>query len=273
MCSACVERGTVCGFDTNLTETHTQALKRKFSELQSRHTAFEGVFDLIRARSDEEAMEVFQCIRKGAEASTILRHINYGNVLLQLAVAPETRYRYEFPNMSGLPSFLSRRDNPYLDSEMYACALRTPSGCNQVQAQLPSPSPATRASQSQSPDPAVEQQLAPYWKPYHVAQLMEPLLDAVQPSKWTTVSSDDALMRRLIHDFLLFEGSWMVPFHKDYFLQDMGNKKHRFCTELLVNAVLAVACVSSASPHHRHSWRSYVSYNYLLLCREQVLPT
>ena len=100
-CSACVDRGTGCGFGTNLTETHTQALKRKFSELQTRHSAIEDIFDIMRVRSEEEAFEIFQRIRKGTEPTTILRHVNYGNILLQLAVVPEARYRYEFPFMSG----------------------------------------------------------------------------------------------------------------------------------------------------------------------------
>lgn len=144
---------------------------------------------------------------------------------------------------------------------MYACALRTPYGFNQaqeqvqVQVQFPTLSPSTQESQSQSPDPAVEQQLTPYWKPYHAAHMIEPLLDAVQPSKWTRVSRDDGFMRKLMHDYLLFESSWMTPLHKDHFLRDMANEKHAFCTELLVNAVLALACVSPLLSCLAVAWR------------------
>lgn len=88
-----------------------------------------------------------------------------------------------------------------------------------------------------------------YNTPYHGAVLIEPRLEAVKPSEWTTVCKDDALLRKLLAAFFTHEYHLCPAFHKDYFLEDMaaepGNRaKMLCCSPLLVNAVLAYACVS-----------------------------
>lgn len=179
--------------------------------------------------------------------------------MLQLSLVPEARFRYEFPYVNDMPSFLVGRENPYLDSELYEYALRTPVTPNH---QLPAlPSSATTGSQSQSPDPDphVDQHLAPYWKPYHAAEIIDPYLDGLQPSQWTNVCGDDGLMRKLIEAYLLYEASWFAPFHKDYFLRDMAGQRHHFCSALLVNAVLAIGCVSFPFPNYFELTLTYLA--------------
>jgi hypothetical protein len=164
-------------------------------------------------------------LRDGTDMKTIIRQIKDGDLLLQLSLVPETRYRYEFPFFPDMPSYLLQRSNPYLNSALYEQAFLNPS---------PSPqnnlNPPTAAS--------------PYLKPIHAAQLIEPLMSAVRLSKWTTVSSDDQLLRRLLESYLLYEYEWFPVFQKDHFLRDMADGRNRFCSSLLVNAVLAAACVS-----------------------------
>lgn len=243
-CAICRDRGTVCEFDTNAAETHTQALKRKYSELQSQKTAFEQIYDVLQTRTDKEAEEVFQRIRRGADVGSILRHVNYGDVLVQLALVPEARYRYEFPYLSDMPQFLRRPDNPYLDSEVYECALRGSRDPAHTQPQQHPLPPNAGNEGSSSASVYWRGQRDPYLKPYLSATVVHPWLGSVKPSRWTTVSSDDGLMRKLVHDYLLFEYDWFTFFHKDYFLEDMAAERPRFCSELLVNAVLCVGCVS-----------------------------
>lgn len=244
-CTVCRDRGTECKFDTNAAETHAQALKRKYSELQSQKTTYQQIFDLLQTRPEQEADDLLQRIRRGADASSILHHVNYGDVLVQLALVPETRYRYEFPYKTDMPEFLLRPDNPYLDSELYELALRIapdfPSSRHRRQrrrllgrADSPSSSP------SSTPD--AEPQSDPYVKPFHAATVVHPLLDTVKPSRWTSVSSDDNLMRKLLHEYFLHEYDYFTFFHKEYFLEDMANGRLRFCSQLLANAVLCVGC-------------------------------
>lgn len=85
-----------------------------------------------------------------------------------------------------------------------------------------------------------------YLKPYHAAELVEPLLSSVKPSLWTSVCSDDELMRRLLSVHFLYQYPTFTAFHKDYFLKDMAAHRQNFCSTLLVNAVLAYSCVRVA---------------------------
>ena len=102
-----------------LTETHSQALKRKFGELQNDQNAYEELFDILRSRPELEPFSILQRIRSGNEIQTILRNVKDDDLLLQLSLIPETRYRYEFPYLADMPAFLAVPNNPYLASLIY----------------------------------------------------------------------------------------------------------------------------------------------------------
>lgn len=75
----------------------------------------------MRTLPDREAQDVLQRLRSGADVAAILNQVKAGNLLLQMAVTPETRLRYEFPYRSEMP-FDCGPDNPYLDSLIYEAA-------------------------------------------------------------------------------------------------------------------------------------------------------
>jgi hypothetical protein len=132
-----------------------------------------------------------------------------------------------------MPSSLQTPTNPYLQSLVYEVTLNTTILSEPGRASLGSP---------------VEDRYSPqYLKPFLAATLVEPKLDAVRPSKWTEVSKDDELMRSLISTYFLNEYQWYPCFQKDDFLEDMRSGSTRYCSSLLVNTVLAFACVSLAS--------------------------
>ena len=189
---------------------------------------------------------MFRRIRTGADASSILRHVNYGDVLVQLALVPEARFRYEFPYLPEMPAFLRGSDNPYLDSEVYEYALRgypdAPQQIGHRQNLLPDPRSAVTSVYGTG-------HRDPYLKPYLSATVVHPWLDSVKPSKWTTVSSDDTLMRKILHDYFLFEYDAFTFFQKDLFLEDLATENPRFCSQLLVNAIMCQGCVSHTSLH------------------------
>ena len=171
-------------------------------------------------------MEIFQRIRAGGDVGTICRHVKDGDLLLQLSLVPETRYRYEFPFRKEMPSSLWTHGRPYLHSMIYEATSLAPAASSQ--------------------GPANGKHGPQYLKPYHASTLVDSRLDAVKPSRWTTVCSDDDLMRELLRLYLLHEYHWLTCFHKDYFLDDMLSGSERLCSSLLVNAVLAHACVSES---------------------------
>ena len=200
---------------------------------------------MLRSRPDQEAGEVYRRIRQGDDADGILRHVKHGDMLVQLSLVPESRFRYEFPYLPDMPPFLRQRSNPYLDSEVYEYLLRGSPEPSHPPAHAPRllPGPQDAAAAGTGLLSGASQR-DPYVKPYLSATVAHPWLDSVRPSKWTAVSSDDNLMRKLLHDYILFEYDWFTFFRLDYFLEDMATLKQRFCSSLLTNTLLCMGCVS-----------------------------
>lgn len=184
--------------------------------------------------SEEEAQYVFQRIRNGADTTTILEHLKAGNLLLQLAVVPETRYRYEFPYLSQMPAeYLV--DNPYMESMIYDAASLYP--LDHI------PNDSRRAASSRADNLGTNEYQSLYLKPFHAAQVIDPRLSDAKISQWTAVCKDDALMRELLGTWLRCEYQFTAAIQKDYFLEDMIAGRRDFCSPLLVNIVLAYSCV------------------------------
>lgn len=200
-------------------------LKRKLNDLQNSQNILDRVFQAIQSRPEAEAAAIFKRIREGADCESVMRHISTGDILLQLHVTPETKYRYVFPYRTQIPISLQSPHNPYLHSLVYETTF-------------------VASDRQSSPSFADEKYRAQYLKPLHAARIVDPRLDTVKPSIWTNVCSDDDLMRAILRAYLLSEYHRFTIFHKDHFLDDMVRESNRFCSPLLVNAVLALACVS-----------------------------
>lgn len=183
---------------------------------------------------------MLQRIRGGANVGSILRHVTYGDLPTQVSLTPEAQFHFEFPYRKEMPAFLLRPNNPYLYSQIYESSLRGDPDRRRLRLTGPDSTLVTTP-------PAEQGHMDPYNKPFHVATMVHPWLDAVTPSKWTTVCSDDGLMRKLLHGYFMHDYEWFTFFHKDYFLHDMAQGKHRFCSSLLVNALLCLGSVSGAS--------------------------
>ncbi|ESU09854.1 hypothetical protein FGSG_12447 [Fusarium graminearum PH-1] len=186
---------------------------------------------LLKNLPERDAQDLFKRIRSGADAGSVLQQANAGDVMLQMAVVPETRYRYEFPYRSDMPKDF-HVDNPYLNSLIYQTATLY---SYENGPELTSPSGFT--------DLVSEEQRSMYLKPFHAAQVIEPLLNDAKISSWTSVSKDDVLMRDLLRVMFRCEYQFTAAFQKDLFLQDLVAGREDFCSPLLVNAVLAYACV------------------------------
>lgn len=212
----------------------SQALRRGYQDLQNRSEAHEELIELLRGLPDQEAQYVLQKLREGSGVTAILNQVKAGDVLLQMAVSPETRFRYEFPYRSEMPQDLVV-DNSYLGSLLYEAASLYTTG----QPWRHSETDAIRGMASMRP----AEYGNIYLKPFHAAQVMEPRLFDAQPSLWTNICNDDVLMRDLLISFLRCEYHFTAAFQKDYFLEDMASQREEFCSSLLVNVTLAYSCV------------------------------
>jgi hypothetical protein len=229
-CFPCQRHDTHCVYETLGVETHSQALKRKHSELSARLDGLTELFELLRAWSEDDAQAVFQQIRSGADPKALLRRIKGSDMPMRLPAPPLAEACYEFPYRHAMPSQLEVDSNPYLYSKLYENTAKTLVGARIPATEEPTPSPSTGSERK-------------YRIPYHACRLAEPLVERVKPSEWTRVSSNDNLLRSLLEIYFLAEFPFQPFFHKDFFLRDMASGREQYCSPLLVNAVLASACV------------------------------
>jgi hypothetical protein len=178
---------------------------------------------MLQSMPERDAADMFRRIRAGANAEAVVQHVQDGNLIMELSVVPEPSSRYHFPYLDKIPSRL--QDSTYFRSRIYAA----------IEASEKSTQPTHT-----HPNP----QRSIYEKPLLAAKLIEPLLEDAKPSNWTTVSSNDHLLRALLEEYFLNQYPGQFFFHKDYFLEDMASRGAEFCSPLLVNAILAKACVS-----------------------------
>lgn len=188
----------------------------------------------MRNLPEKEAGRVWHQIREGTDAMSLLNYLKTGNVLLQMAVAPETRFRYELPYRTEMPEYYLG-DNPYIDSMIY--------GASSLYPKTERSMISGRTATSRAGNRASNEYEGAYLKPFHAAEVIDPRLTDAKISLWTSVCQDDGLMRRLLSVFLRCEYHFTSAFQKDYFLDDLVANRKQFCSSLLVNVVLAYACV------------------------------
>jgi len=192
------------------------------------------LFLLLATMPDVDAVEVLRRIRSGLAVENVLQQIESANLLLQMSLDPVKEYFYKLPYAPSAPSRFRDPQDPYrILFEIGSTFTR-----DQFHSTI------NQHSQVVKPHPM-------FLVPYHAAELIEPRLKQVRASTWTTVISDDQLMSRLLSSFFQFEFPPFQFFHKDLFLDDLVSGRTRFCSSLLVNAILACACVSVISRKSR----------------------
>jgi len=201
-------------------------MQRKLNQLVEEKSVYEELCQVMCSMSEQEAIEVVRRLRGGDKVSAILRQIKTGCLLLQLSVAPECRLRYSFPYISEMPGRLRLPGNPYADSPI-----------------LDDWFPILNRNPPPAPDAPPSRYQCAYLKPYHAAQILDPRLSKVHAARWTAVISDDDLFRKLLHAYLLHEHTTYPYIQKDWLLDGMVEGDTRFCSSLLVNTILATACV------------------------------
>jgi hypothetical protein len=215
-------------YETAGAESHAEARKRKFDDLRGQNEIYAELVSFLRDRSDREAAAILQRIRRGEHPETVVRHVRDGDLLLQLAVAPETRYRYVFPLLPEIPAaVLGWKGNLYVDSVVFkkTAALG---------------SPTQRGWEAEA---TLDERARMYLIPYHSVQLVESRIDGVRAGRWTSVTENDELVRTLLRTYVKLEHPNITIFPAECFLDDMAAGRERYCSSLLVNAVLASACV------------------------------
>lgn len=149
---------------------------------------------------------------------------------MQARLSSESRRRYVFPYRKQMPGALQIETNPYLNTLLYEAACLGAEPTLEAFNGLPGSDP--------------DQPLSPYIKPYSASTLIDPRLTEIKPSAWTNVSEDDGSLQKTLELYFLCEYHFFSAFHRDLFLDDMLSGSTQYCTPLLVNGIMALACVS-----------------------------
>lgn len=89
----------------------------------------------------------------------------------------------------------------------------------------------------------------------HLSRLIltddEPSLESFPPSAWTRATNNDSLVQHLISLYFCWEYPIFASLSKEHFLLDFHTGNPRFCSSLLVNAILALGAHYSDLPQAR----------------------
>jgi len=185
-------------------------------------SSHEEFYTLLKTRGPADAAEMLRRIRAGMDVDSILRHVRDGDLVLQLQLTPETRMRYTFPEFAEWPRVVRDDDDPYMAAPLLEFQTGVPAPENEREAPY----------------------MHAYQMPYHAAHVVDPRLSSIRAAMWTSVTSDDALVAKLLGIYFQHEYPKTPPFQKDLFLDDLVRGNTTFCSPLLVNAILANAAVS-----------------------------
>ncbi|KAK0612149.1 hypothetical protein B0T14DRAFT_540968 [Immersiella caudata] len=248
-CSQCSAWKLECVYDTTTeSETRFSAGKRKLGELQSRVGAFEEIFHVLQTRPLQEASDIFRRIRDGADAEAVLRQLQHGDLLLQLALVPQSRMQYDLPYPVDLSPLFTHPANRYVRSLLFRSTFAE----------------AQAGMIGQDSDQR-------HHIPYHAAEVVDPCIDEADVAQWTSVHNDNKFLRKLVGLYFQYEYIFIPAFHKDIMLADMVAGRHRFCSPLLINAILANACHALATIQHRSEFWNIQNPGYLFLMEARRL--
>lgn len=150
-----------------------------------------------------------------------------------------------------MPSAIERSSNMYLDSVLYQIVQEV----NGIPEQVDTAKSPPQISQLQQ---LATRHSPAYLRPYHSARHIDPRLSIVDVTRWTSVIVDNDLFASLISAYITYEYPAFPVFQKDIFLEAMVSGDGRFCSPLLVNALLAKACVCdhAPTPDPHQTWAS-----------------
>jgi hypothetical protein len=75
--------------------------------------------------------------------------------------------------------------------------------------------------------------------------------EVMRPGSWTNVTQDGELVQHLVQVYLAWGSPLYTFFSEELFMHGMEDRKMKYCTPLLVNAVLALGCHFSDRPEAR----------------------
>ncbi|OAG06511.1 uncharacterized protein CC84DRAFT_1090661 [Paraphaeosphaeria sporulosa] len=235
-------------------------LQSQVKDLRRRVSTLEQFLGLIKTVPEEHAATMLEHVRAGTDVDSLLNNFTEADLLLQLSVVPETRRRYDFPYAKQMPAHLLFEGNDYLHSFVYEATFYQHSSSPTPRRMVPND------SYQQFPITFLQDT---YDKPFRAATIADPMLEKIDISKWTIVTSDNRALRKYLGSYFRTPSVLSPVFHKDLFLEDMMTGETRFASKLLVNAVLAAGCQGCLDLEDR--WMLWhpenIAYKFMSECK------
>lgn len=240
-CSSCATKGQACEYNQEQDQRRKTGVKRKIDDLESQNsfltnqlrvtqTELQQALRILRRLEDPGGLEESEDIDNADTATTEMSDVS----LVKRKHVDELEEEYGF--LRSIYDWI--RESPRLSSMTVIDLIRDSAN----------PGEAIRALTQQR----FEESIHTWRKRHQTPPIMSlpplftrpPYLVPAKP--WTTVTSNDGLVSHLLS--LYFH--WDYPIYhfldRRLFLSDMAAGRTRFCSKMLVNAVLAHACVSFA---------------------------
>jgi len=249
-------------------------MKRKNEEMQGELSNLRQLYDFLRLRPEQEALEILRRIRSNPSETTPTQRIQeladfvrHGDLLIQPSFRLPAQHRSHSGNSMTLPPLRMALDSSSSDPNVYSHSLPFPSILS-MGSEGPSPQRRRHTSDADvsarsvvvcHPPTALLTNLSSdsqnsYSRPSSIEAILDeirsptphsladPRLGSVK--NWTTGTHDNHFLILLMKAWYTWEYKYYHFLDWDIFLDDMASGRTDFCSKLLVNAILASGSVS-----------------------------
>ncbi|KAG5822776.1 hypothetical protein H9Q74_007122 [Fusarium xylarioides] len=256
-CSGCIAAGRECHYASNQYEAEAAAMKRKHDELQERIVDHESLYSSLKTREPHETDEILRRIRAGKDVKGVTEDLEGGN-----SATPTSRKQAN-------PLLRGNSDNTSNSATTSGSASSPTFSAARVS--LFQPLQQTRARLTALNDQSGSLFEGAWREPQRRASddstSIDPQGHILPFSRWTNVIQDDKFLSHLLLLFWTWDTSCNRVIDRTIFEDDLKNldpttpgvpSALRFCSPFLVNAILAVSCVSiyDQSDYFQHTRRT-----------------
>jgi hypothetical protein len=252
ICTRCTKDCRQCTYDTEIHETQHMALKRRNKSLTEESVSLARLLSLLQHHSEDIANETFRLLRCGTSLTNILKSLENDSFCYMSPSSLEMNRTLLPPTESLLESNLVMQH-----PNVYPPLI--PLGIASLRLDLLGIEPLSSFAHAEKYSIS-EPCKPPYMESYDDKDSINPsmLLSNHSPSSgayvdsrlawlnvhhWTNVGITDRLASEAISLYLDMNQPWWAFFDTELFLDDLINRGTQFCSRLLVNSVLAWACV------------------------------
>jgi hypothetical protein len=264
VCSSCKATNTECVYETVENESRLKALKRKNQELSESPSKWERLFDFLKSQPDDVAKETLHRIRRGASPRGLLNATENKGLIYRPPSPHSTDRSFLPPTLSFLEyELVVSHSNAYpslIPLEVAAVDLKllglTSSGIVSTKKGRQGGHSDTLSQNGSNPIPAskrvtkveslygltINPNLIRSGRSEHMRNYVDDRLARFEINRWTRVPVTNQFDASAISLYFTTDHAFLGFFDTDLFLNDLVDSRDRFCSSLLVNALLAWSC-------------------------------